>query len=1209
MRFEILGPLRVRSATAQVPITAGRDRTLLAVLLLHADQSVHVDHLIDAIWEDAPPARARNQVQKCILQLRRTFVTAGHQPEVILTEPAGYRLATASVHVDLQEFRSLLAEAREAVAGDDLWEARKRYRQALSLWRGPALGDLPHDRLRAAATALDEERQQVLTERIDVELSLGGGSELVAELTDLVHQYPYQEGLHHALILALYRSGRQADALAAFQHARTLLVAELGQEPGPPLRELQRRILAGDPGLTLPGSGARRPGRCSLPRAVSDFTGRRGDLAWVLTAATPVGGRSRVLAIDGMPGIGKTALALHAAHLLAPQYPDAQLFVDLHGHSEQQPVEPATALTTLLRQLDVPAAAIPPEPEERSALWRSELAHRRVLIVLDNAAAAAQVRPLLPATTGCLTLLTSRRRLVGLDDSAPLSLRGLDDDEAVALLTTIAGDRVQDEPQPALEVARRCGNLPLAIRLAAARLAHRPNWRVQDLADRLSDARHLLSEFAAEDRTVADAVALSYAPLPTGQQRVFRLIGLHPGESLDAHTTAALAGLRLDEARSALEDLVDRNLLLQPEPGRYRFHDLVREYARQLAEATDPDPDRRAALEHLLDFYLHATERSNTPDIAPEQRAEQLQLSPPLRPDLVAHAETWGINWLRAEHRNLVSAICRAESIRSDGYAWRLARALWSYLFEGGYLDDQFRVQQCGLSAATRSGDDLAVAGIRNCLASAHLVAGEFEAAATNLQEVVRHRERHGGPVSAAGARNNLAAMHYRMGNHHEALRLLEESLLVRQRDGNATLMVIPLENLSNIYSVLGHHDAAINCLRRAVACLRHDGDANRMTSAIGNLGSARTRMGDWRLAERLLRLSLRQRRKLSTRKGMPILLSDLATVCRATGRLGEAVAYHLEALDIAVEVGDRPDECMVRNEYGRTLLAGGDAARALKQHRAALALASKLTMAYEHARALDGIAACLRTTDPAAARQHWQQAHARYVEMDVPEQHDVAGKLAELSASSSAPPPASPPPPAYYIDNEHNRDVVDEAAAVAYLAALASRQDLPARGQRVATLRALGRLDEAEREGRDAYDLAVRTGTPRQQVAALLRLAHVMQYRAQWPDADAMFADALVQAAKLHDPLMLAFAHQHAGRNHVDQGRHDEAVTAFQAALELREAHDAPADQVESSRGALHAAWQRLAASAQPDGGGRMGTTRRTEQTEPPAGPPTGSS
>jgi DNA-binding SARP family transcriptional activator/tetratricopeptide (TPR) repeat protein len=1213
MRFEILGPLRVSSGTTEVPITAGRDRTLLATLLLHADQSVSVDQLIDAIWEDTPPARARNQVQKCVLQLRRTLAVAGHPQEVIVTEPAGYRLSTASVQVDLREFRGLVTAARKAIADDNLRQAREHYRQALALWRGPALGDLPRDRLRPAAAALDEERQQVLTERIDLELSLGGGGELVAELTDLVHRYPYQEGLHRARMLALYRGGRQADALAAYQHARTLLVAELGQEPGPPLRELHRQILAGDPHLTLPGSGARTPRRCCLPRAVSDFTGRRGDLAWLLTAAAPAGGSSRVLAVDGMPGIGKTALALHAAHLLSPQYPDAQLFIDLHGHSEQRPVEPAAAVATLLRQLGIPAATVPSEPEERFSLWRSELADRRVLVVLDNAATAAQVRPLLPATTGCLTLLTSRRRLVGLEDAAPLSLQGLDDDEAVALLTTIAGDRVRDEPQPALEVARRCGHLPLAIRLAAARLAHRPHWLVRDLADRLSDARHLLSEFAAEDRTVADAVALSYTPLPDDQQRVFRLLGLHPGDSLEAYATAALAGLRVDEARRTLEDLVDRNLLLQPEPGRYRFHDLVREYARQLAETTDPEPERRAAMEQMLDFYLHATARTVQPAHAPDRRSQQLRLSPPERPDLVADADTWGTSWIEAEHLNLVTAVCHAGAAGFDGHAWRLARALWLYLFDRGHLDDLFRTHHCGLSAAVRSGDDLAVASIRTGLASAYLTAGEFEAAATNLQETILYRERWGGPRSAAGARNNLAGLHYRMGNHHEALRLAEETLAIRLQDGDTALTAITLANLSNMYSVLGHHDAAIGCLRRAIARHRRDDDPPGLALAVGNLGSVRARMGDWRPAERLLRLSLRQRRQLSTRKGLPVVLSDLAAVCRATSRLDEAMTYHLEALDLTIEVGDRPDECMTRNEYGYTLLARGDAARALEQHRAALALASTLGMKYEHARALDGIAACLRTTDPAAAREHWQQALSRYGDMGVPERHEVAGRLADLSAPPLPPPPAPPlpppPAPAYRIDNERNRDLVDEAAAVAYLAALAGRNDLPARGQRVATLRALGRLNEAEQEGRDAYDLAVRTGTPRQQVAALLRLAHVMQYRTRWRDADAMFAEALARARELDDPLMLAFAHQHAGRNHVDQGRHDEAVAAFRAALELREAHDAPQDQLESSRGAIRAARQRLSASAHPGGDGRTRQARRTEHTESPAGPPTGSS
>jgi DNA-binding SARP family transcriptional activator len=1004
VRFEILGPLRVCAGTGEVTVTAGRDRVLLAMLLLHPDSLVSVDQLVEAIWEGDPPARARNQVQKCVLQLRRLLADAGHAQEVIRTEPAGYRLITDSVSVDLLEFRALVAEARAAAVHHDQLQARDRYRQALALWSGVALAGFHHGPVRQGAAALNEQRRQVQTEMIEVELALGGAGELVAELVDLVYTYPYEENLRQALMLALYRAGRQADALAAYQQARTLLVSELGQEPGPALQELHRRILTGDTtlldtangGPTVHGHGAPAAARRCLPPAVGDFTGRRADLTWLLATAERAGDTTHVVALDGMAGIGKTTLALHAAHLLASRYPDAQLFVDLHGHSERRPVEPAAALDVLLRQLGVPSARIPTDLDERVALWRSEIAARRALVVLDNAATAAQVRPLLPAAAGSLTLVTSRRRLVGLDAAAPLSLQVLGDDEGVALLARVAGDRVRDEPETAAEVVRHCGNLPLAIRLAGARLAHRPSWRVRDLADRLTDAGHLLGELAAEDRTVADALALSYAPLHADQQRVFRLLGLHPGEHFDEYATAALADISLDESRKALEELVDRHLLLEPEPGRYRFHDLVREYARQLAEATDSEADRRTAIENLLDYYLYATAATASLLEAPDKR-QRLRFGEPNRGDLVAVVAVQGPAWLERERRNLIPLIRHAGAIGQDDYTWKLARSAWAYFYELNYFDDLLTAHHLGLDAAIRIGEEHIAATMHNYLASGYFRIGEVTVAIDHLQATISFRDRSNDKQGAIAARMNLANVLTVCGEFREAAALQEMVLAARQRAGNVSAIGSALSNLANTYIAMGRYQEALTYHRRCLAIMREVGNLLTLARSLGHIGIVRLRQGEARVAIRLFIAALRLKRRIGGRDGEGEILSELGNAYRALGDHHRAIAWHVEAVTLVEATGDRPVAGMARNDYGRTLLEAGDLDGALEQHRSALAIALKIKMKYEQARALDGIAACLRDTDPEEARRHWQQALALYTEMGTPEQHEVTRWLAAL--------------------------------------------------------------------------------------------------------------------------------------------------------------------------------------------------------------------
>ena len=472
MRFRLLGPLSVSGNV----LAASRERTALAVMLLEPNRVVPVERLIDAVWGDRPPATARAQIHTCISRLRREL---GAAASALSTDPAGYRIVVSPDDLDTLVFAAHVAAARSATAAGQLTQARQDLRAALELWRGPALAGIVGPVAESAAARLEEQRFAAWEDRVDIELRLGLERELVGDLTDLVQRYPLRERLRGQLMVALYRVGRQADALATYREGRARLADELGLDPGPELDQLHKRILDRDPTLSAPLTPTQHADRADaarcLPRDIADFTGRDSAVERVLGAVVHDPGATPVLAIDGMAGMGKTALAVHVGHRLAARYADAQLFVDLHGHSDQAPLDPAAALSMLLRQVGVAPSRVPETLDERIALWRTELADRRALIVLDNAADATQVAPLLPNGPRCLTLVTSRRRLIGLDGALPVSLEVLPPDEAVALLGRVVGDRVAAEPAAAAEVVRLCGYLPLAIRLAAATVVR--HWR------------------------------------------------------------------------------------------------------------------------------------------------------------------------------------------------------------------------------------------------------------------------------------------------------------------------------------------------------------------------------------------------------------------------------------------------------------------------------------------------------------------------------------------------------------------------------------------------------------------------------------------------------------------------------------------------------------------------------------------------------------
>jgi DNA-binding SARP family transcriptional activator/tetratricopeptide (TPR) repeat protein len=952
-RFGLLGPLRVIVDGEPVPVTAGRDRVVLAVLLLNSGRIVGFGEHAAAVWDAEPPATARGQLQTCVSRLRRMLPDG-----VIRTDPAGYGIVIGPEDLDAHVFLRLVETARSASDPD---AARTAYRQALDLWRGPACAEIDAPTVRQAAAMLDEGRALAIEDAIDLELSAGRARELLGELTAQVDRFPLRERLRGQFMLALFRSGRQAEALAEFRRTRDVLRDELGIEPGRELQELHRDILAGSVGRAAPGAGTIR----CLPRTVSDFTGREEQIARLvagITAASPAG--PVVAVLDGMAGSGKTTLALHLATLLGDHFPDAHLFVDLKGHSDQDPVDPASALLILLRQLGLGAEEIPAEPVERVGFWRTQAAGRRLLIILDNVATSAQIADLLPTAPGSLALITGRRRLAGLDGIHLESLPVLAHDEAMALLERIVGDRVRADPEASDEVVRRCGGLPLAVRLAGARLAHRPRWRVTDLLSRLGESA--LPELAAEDRTVTGAFTLTYRQLRPGLQRVFRLLGVHPGTTVDDLAVAALAGLPLDDARDALDELVDVHLLEEPERGRYRMHDLIREYAGMLA-ADLPGTDRRAALAGVLDMQLHALIAA----VASSHRDvldRDLGWPVPSRPDLLAALED-PYTRLELERPGLPAFVDAAATAGFDGHAWRIPRAAWQPLYYRGYMDDIRDLHQRAMDRIGTSGDRAAVATIANYLASSYARGGEHTEAEGYLLLAIRLREELGEMGAVATSYGNLGTLYQSEGRFGEAIEALHTSLRTVARRRMRSSSAGPLSTLSEVLGRLGRHDEALHYARRlllAVAEHREDGPLAVVLLLLQRLKYEHGLTGV-DTALRYVDLAYRLAVRSGSRSVVADAHSDRARLLRDSGRFVEAFTEHRKALEIALRLRDTRHEAEFSHDLATTLLRAGDVTAAREMYGRSLRLATAGQMAYSIARAQTGLAACLDPDDPEA--------------------------------------------------------------------------------------------------------------------------------------------------------------------------------------------------------------------------------------------------
>ncbi len=983
LEFHLLGEVAACFDGQLVDLGHQRQRSVLAALLVDANRPVPTEELIDRVWGERLPNRARESVWSYLSRLRG--VLAGTGEASIAKQPTGYVLGVDPAAIDLHRIRGLVAQAHE---NDD--HARELLERALDLWQGEVADGVDTPWFTRLREELAAERLVARLDLGDRQLRQNDPKPLLLDLPALAERHPLDERLAGQLMLALYHGGRQADALARYDRLRRTLAATFGVDPAPPLREIHQRILTEDPALT-PTTG--RPRRNELPRDITDFAGRGTEIARLAeTLDRTRGGAVVVSAIDGMAGIGKTVLAVRTAHQLTAHFPDGQLFLDLHGHTPgTPPVEPAAALAALLRALGVPGERIPDSLDERAGLWRSQLAGRKTLVLLDNALDAAQVRPLLPGTASCLALITSRNRLTDLDVTLSLSLDVLSAEDALALFTDIVGaERVTPDPAAARQVVALCGCLPLAVRISAARLRSRAAWTVADLAARLRDDR--LAELATGDRSVSAAFTVSYQLLTAAQQRLFRGLGVLPVDTVDVYVAAALIGVAPREAERLLEDLLDAHLIEQRSDGRFRLHDLLRQHARQTAERDDSARARHDAVTRVLDYYLHTTNLAAA-HFAPGRRYAIAESAFPPAHTPVFDGQPTALAWCESEYANLMSVTAYAAECEQDAHLWQLAHALWYFFFLRGYYQDWITTNELALAATERIGDRRAHADTLRFLGTAYWRTGDFAAALHHHQLAMDGYRKLEDQAGEAAALRNLGLVRERLGRYAEAMADTRAGLALHHALGDRRGQGAALTALGRMHQQLGRYSEALEYQQQAVDLLRAVGDPWGQANCLREQGICAARLGRYDEALGSLRESAALHRKLGNGSGQADSLNQIGVVHRLRAEFTEAIDHHEQALELTRDVGDH-SEMEVLNDLGETCLAAGRPDRAREHHTHALRLALATDQRHQQAKAHNGIAHTLRDVDPDAARAHWRQALAIYTDLGLPDADHVRAQL-----------------------------------------------------------------------------------------------------------------------------------------------------------------------------------------------------------------------
>ncbi|AOS63853.1 DNA-binding transcriptional activator of the SARP family [Actinoalloteichus hymeniacidonis] len=904
----------MRCAGQTVSMGGRRQRSVLAALLLRANEVAGTGYLAEAVWE-TPPVSPESNIRTYVAGLRRALRAAGDSDDRLATEPGGYRLTVHDGELDLTVFENQARQAEAAIERGDFTSAADHAERALDLWRGrPMEGAVLGTLLTTESSRIEDLRLTMVEQHARARIALGRPDLVVGGLRSLVLEHPYREELWAQLILAFYRGGRQAEALAAFAQARARLVEELGIEPGTRLQRLHQEILLSDsPDESEADTDTVSIARAyrQLPMDITEFTGREMELGALLRIVEEHGGsRSTappVIAIEGMAGVGKTRLAVHAAHRIVAQgrFEEMQLWTDLHGFDpEHAPADPAEVLAGFLRLLGVPGQQIPHGVEARSVLYRDRLVGRRVLVLLDNAASEEQIKPLLPGTPDCLVLITSRRRFPGLDGTRPVPLEVLAVEDALELFGRIAGDgRAEAEPETARRVVELCGGLPLAVVLAARRLRNRPLWTIGDVADRLDDAERRLARLSAGAVGIQAVFDLSYRALPARHQRMFRLLGLHPGDDVTPATAAALGDLHPDDSESLLEDLLDEHLVHQATPGRYRLHDLLLTFARECARAEESDDDRRSALHRLASWYLHAAEAARR-KVEPH-RGQPVRLQPLLTeqpaPTFGDHEQA--LAWYEAERAGLVAAIRASADQKLLAIAWQLPAVLLNFHYRRSHWNDWLASHRIALSAATTLAD------------------------------------RHGQAIIWRG----LGIAYHDLQRFNEALNAYQQAQSILEEVGDANSLAWNLNNVGVAYIDLRRLDEARECFERAVPLFKATEDSQGEGICLSNLGDTLRELGLRTEATGCLEEALRIQHAMADQASLRYTLTTFGDLLYDDGDYLEAARCHRDAAIASEAVGDKRTVARALVNLARALDAAGDVETAQADRRRALALFDEL--------------------------------------------------------------------------------------------------------------------------------------------------------------------------------------------------------------------------------------------------------------------------
>ncbi|MDP4503840.1 AfsR/SARP family transcriptional regulator [Nonomuraea turcica] len=967
LRFAVLGPVRAWRDGQELDLGTPLQRSILGMLLLREGRAVTPNEMIDAVWGEEAPPRALGALRTYVSRLRTVLEPerpARSRPELLTSIGRGYALRLPEDGLDLTRFERGIAGAETARKGGRLREAAEGLRAALALFEGEPLGGAVGPYAEHQRDRLIERRISVVETLMDVDLELGNHAKIVSELIALTADHPLRERLRAQLMLALYRCGRQGDALNVFTETREALIDELGIEPGPELAALHQRILAADPALAAAPLAAEAhadepageeepphphelPRPAQLPAAVNDFTGRKelaGRLRSLLSVQPSSAEGVPVAAISGIGGVGKTTLAVHVAHAADDLFPDGQLYADLQGYTDEA-TAPESALGGFLRALGIPPDVIPDGLAERSALFRSILADRRILVLLDNARDARQVAPLLPGSPGCAAIVTSRGKLADLPSARLIDLDVLEPDEALSLFAAVAGpERVAAEHGAAMDVVAACGFLPLAVRIVAARLAARPSWTVASLVPRLADEQRRLDEMRVGNLAVEATFALGYGQLDPAQARAFRLLSLPSGPGISAGAAAAVLGMSAFEAEEVLESLVDASLLEAPAPGRYRFHDLLKLFARRELAKSERPQARALALRRLLGFYL-----------ASAQSAHRLAYEGSMIPAnlvVVGSGRAFGsadeaVAWLISEGDSLFAAINQAAATARTGEqllpAADLLVAMEPLLESGTHTREFDQGTRAVLAGAQNIGDQASELRARYVLGRVLFAGNRLREAEEQFRRVHDLSAERGEKIVMGEVLNALAVVVGRQRRHTEALALFDAAMDFYRENGVPAGEALVLSYSARDHLGLGRPEDAIAAAEKGLAIFTEIGSGAGTARARYHLGIVLSRVG--RLTEAVHHHAecLAFFRASKQRVWEQRVCSRLAETFIAAERHSDAVRHAEQALLVSREIGHPYGEALSLTVLGKALRGLGSVTRSSDCLRQAFEIFSRL--------------------------------------------------------------------------------------------------------------------------------------------------------------------------------------------------------------------------------------------------------------------------